>query len=178
MSQRIAQRYAQALFEVSRESRKLDITHRDLKMIDQTLAQSRDLARFLENPIIPSEKRQAVLKEIFHGKIDALTYRFILFLETKRRLRHLKFLCACWERLYAEARGILKTQWTTSTDLTENDIHAVTHYLKTKFQKDIESQRKVDERLLGGIKIQIGDTVYDYSLKAQLKKFQQAVINA
>ena len=72
----------------------------------------------------------------------------------------------------------MKTRWTTSADIPEADTHAITQYLKAKFQKDIESQHEVDENLLGGIKIQIGDVVYDYSLQAQLKKFKQAIMNA
>ena len=178
MSEKVAQRYAQAIFESGRESQKLAVVHRDLKLIGQTLEQSRDLAEFLDNPVIPSEKRQSVLKDIFHGKIDALTYKFLLFLESKLRLNQLGTICVVFDRLYADARGVMKTRWTTSTDISEADTHAITQYLKTKFQKDIESRHEVDENLLGGIKIQIGDAVYDYSLQAQLKKFKQAIMNA
>ena len=178
MSEKVAQRYAQAIFEASQESQKLAVVHRDLELIGQTLEQSRDLAEFLDNPVIPPEKRQSVLKDIFHGKIDALTYKFLLFLESKLRLNQLGTICVVFDRLYADARGILKTRWTTSTDISGADTHAITQYLKAKFQKDIESRHEVDENLLGGIKIQIGDAVYDYSLQAQLKKFKQAIMNA
>ena len=106
MSEKVAQRYAQAIFESGRESQKLAVVHRDLKLIGQTLEQSRDLAEFLDNPVIPSRKRQSVVKDIFHGRIDALTYKFLLFLESKLRLNQLGTICVVFDRLYADARGL------------------------------------------------------------------------
>lgn len=177
MSEKVARRYAQALLEVSGESRKMAAVHRDLNVIAGALEHSSDLARFLANPVIPSQKCQDVLKDLFLGKIDALTCKFLLFLAEKRRLDHLRTICTVFDSLYAETRGVMKTRWTTSVELAEADTQAIAQHLKTKFQKDIEIEHNVDEAIWGGIKIQTGDTVHDYSLAAQLAKFKQAFIN-
>ncbi|HBO97354.1 MAG TPA: ATP synthase F1 subunit delta [Candidatus Omnitrophica bacterium] len=179
MSAAIAQRYAQALFDMGEELSKIETLHHDLQKIHHLVEQSDDLKAFLSNPVVPAEKRQAILKDIFHGKIDTLTYKFILFLEAKRRLAHLKSICSLFDRLRARARGILRAQWSSSVELSPHDVHALTDYLKSKFDsREVEAGRHVDPGMLGGIKIQVDDTVYDYTLQAQLKKFKHAVVTA
>lgn len=178
MSYRIAQRYAQALFDLSQERSKLTAVHHDLQEISGLVNRSADLKHFLADPVIATEKSQAVLQEIFHGKIDALTFKFLLFLGQKNRLGHLPSICAIFSDLYEHAKGILRTKWTSSVELSAKDVHDTTSYLKGKFNKDIVAKHEIDPGALGGIKIQVGDTVYDYTLRTQLKKFQETVRNA
>ena len=178
MSYMIAQRYAQALFDLSQERANLTAVYHDLQKISDLVNRSVDLKHFLDNPVIATEKSQAVLQEIFHGKIDALTFKFLLFLGQKDRLRHLPSICAIFSDLYEHAKGILRTKWTSSVELSAKDVHETTDYLKRKFNKDVIAEQEVDPGFLGGIKIQAGDTIYDYTLRTQLKKFQETVRNA
>lgn len=179
MSAAIAQRYAQAFFDVGEELSNIETLHHDLQKINHLVDQSNDLASFLKNPVVPGEKRRAILKDIFYGKVDALTYKFILFLEAKGRLAYLKSICPVFDRLRAGARGILRAKWNSSAELSPHDVHALTDYLKSEFDsKEVEVSRHVDPGILGGIKIQVGDTIYDYTLQAQLKKFKHAVVTA
>lgn len=179
MSAAIVQRYAQALFEVGEELSKIEVLHHDFQKIGHLIEQSSDLADFFKNPVVTVEKRQAILKDIFYGKIDALTYKFVLFLEAKKRLAHLKSICSFFDRLHARRRGTVKAKWSSSVELSPHDVHALTEYLKSKFDsKEVEASRHVDPNMLGGIKIQVGDTIYDYTLQAQLKKFKHAVVTA
>lgn len=176
MQEKVAQRYAQTLFETAKDSNQLPVIHGDLKLIAGVLEQSPDLEHFLNNPVISAQKRQSVLQEIFSGKVDALTFKFLLFLANKRRLGYLKMTCILFDRLYNDTQGILKTLWTTSVALSETEINTIRDFLKKKFKKEIQVEHKVDASVLGGIKIQIGDTIHDYTIQAQLKKFQHNLI--
>lgn len=178
MSYRIAQRYAQALFDLSQERLNLTAVHHDLQKIGDLVNRSVDLKHFLDNPVIAKGRSRVVLEEIFHGKIDALSFKFLLFLIEKNRLRHLPSICAIFNGLHEQAKGILRTKWTSSVDLSTKDVDDLSGYLKKKFNKDVIAEQEVDPSSLGGIKVQIGDTVYDYTLQAQLKKFQETVKNA
>lgn len=179
MSTAVAQRYAQVLFDTAMEASKLDAICRDMKQISRLMEQSGDLVQFLENPVITAEKCRIVLNDIFYGKIDALTYKFLLFLAVKKRLAYLKSISNIFERLFARARGILKVKWTSHVELPAQDVHALTDYLKVKFEsKEVDADRCLDPDILGGIKIQVGDTVFDCTLQTQLKKFKQAVMAA
>lgn len=178
MSCRIAQRYAQALFDLSQERSKLAAVHHDLQEISDLVNRSADLKHFLADPVIATEKSQAVLQEIFHGKIDALTFDFLLFLGQKSRLGHLPSICTIFNGLYEQAKGILRIKWTSSVELSTKDVDDLSGYLKKKFNKDVIAEQQVDPGSLGGIKVQAGDTVYDYTLRTQLKKFLETVRNA
>ena len=178
MSHRIAQRYAQALFDLSQERSKLAAVHHDLQEISDLVNRSADLKHFLADPVIATEKSRAVLQEIFHGKIDALTFDFMLFLGQKNRLGHLPSICVIFGGLYEQAKGILRTKWTSSVELSTKDVDDLSGYLKKKFNKDVIAEQQVDPGSLGGIKVQAGDTVYDYTLRTQLKKFRETVRNA
>ena len=177
VSQKSAKRYAQALFHFSEEEKKLDAVYHDLQKILQLIDESQEFSAFLQNPTIPSEKRRSILKEIFEKKLEPITYHFILFLEKKNRLAFLKGIYKTFEQLYFDAKGILRVTLTSRWELTAAEIQHISHYLKERFHKDILPQAKVDPAILGGIKIQISDLIYDFSLQTQLKKFQQNVFN-
>jgi F-type H+-transporting ATPase subunit delta len=178
MSRPLARRYARALFELCREHRNLEPVHQDLKKIKRLLEESDELVRFLDNPVIPPAKRESIIKEAFHGKVEAVTYRFLLFLEAKRRPAYLGAICEAFDHLYARAHGIVRTQWTTSSELSTHDIHLMTEHLKKKLGLEVSADRKADPDILGGIKVRVGDVVYDYTLRAQLRKFKQNVMSA
>ncbi len=175
MSHFIAKRYAKALFDLARERQNTAAIRTDMVRILQTMDASEDLAQFLDNPIIPVAKRRSILKEIFEGKVDPLTYHFILFLEQKRRLPFLRRIAGAFEELFLEFNNIAKVKITTGIGLTEQQREAVSEALRSKFHKVIDPQEEVDPAILGGMKIQKGDEIYDYSLRAQLEAFKARV---
>ena len=177
VSQKSAKRYAQSLFQLSQEEKSIDSVYNNLQMINHLIDQSQEFASFLQNPTIPTEKRQLILKEILENKLDALTYRFILFLERKNRLAFLKNIFQTFEELYFEAKGILKVTFTSRWALTSEEVQHISQHLKDKFHKDIVTQLRTDDTILGGVKIQIGDFIYDFSLQTQLNKFKQSLLN-
>ncbi|MBI5150443.1 MAG: ATP synthase F1 subunit delta [Candidatus Omnitrophica bacterium] len=178
MPRPLARRYARALFELCREYRNLEPVHQDLKKIKRLLEESHELVRFLDNPVVPPAKRESILKEAFQGKVEAVTYRFLLFLEARRRSACLGAICEAFDHLYTQAHGIVNTRWTVHDELSRHDVHLMTEHLKKKLGLEIEAERKTDPDILGGIKVRVGDIVYDYTLRAQLRKFQQNVMSA
>lgn len=171
-------RYAQAFFELCRDNEKIDLVHRDLKHIAQVIEGSADFALFLGNPVIPSPKRREILEHLFKGRLEIVTYRYILFLEQKNRLPLLKAVCQKFEDLYRGWKGIEKVKIFTSVELKSHQLDTICHHLRLKFNKHFEPQCAIDTALIGGIKIQIGDWIYDYSFQTQLERFKKGLISA
>jgi len=178
MTHPVTQRYTQAIFNLSREADELDAVHRDLQQIDKLIDASEELAAFLLNPVIPSQTRQEILESIFKGKIEALTFRFILFLESKKRLYCLKDICKVFEKLYLDLKGIVKVKIETGIALNKDQVNEVCKHLKSRLNADIEPHFKVEPTMLGGIKLRKGDQVYDCSLRMQLEQFRKQIIEA
>ena len=175
MSYLIAKRYAKALFDLSCDRENTKIVRQDMIKILRTMDTSVDLVQFFDNPIIPVTKRRSILRNIFEGRVDTLVYHFILFLEEKRRLQFLRGIARAFEGFFLEANNIVKVKITTSIGLTEQQREAVSKSLRSKFNKVIDPQLDVDPYILGGVKIQKGDEIYDYSLRAQLERFKERV---
>ena len=166
-------RYAFALFKLAEEKGCREEVHRDLKMIVELIGKSGPLERFLKNPAVISQVRQTILKDIFEGKIHSLTYHFILFLEEKRRLNFLKNIAEYFEQLFLKEEGIVEVKVTSSFLLNPHQMHVLTEHLKEKFKAHIQPVFNVNPDIIGGIRIQKDDHVYDYSLRSQLDKWCQ-----
>jgi len=178
MSYSIAKRYTQALFDLSCETNACEPVSSDLKKIQKLINESDEFTTFLHNPVIPLEKRQTILKDIFKNKVNALTHRFIFFLNVKNRLELLGNICQVFEQLYLNVNRVLRVKITSSMTLNSSQVNEISKHLKLRLKKNIEPTVFNDPSILGGIKIQEGDTIYDYSLSTQLGQFKKNLINA
>ena len=68
---KIAHRYAKALFDLAQERKCLEIIHSNLQEISGLISQSKQLADFFEDPVIPFNKQKAILEDLFKKKVDA-----------------------------------------------------------------------------------------------------------
>jgi len=178
MSYSIAKRYAQALFDLSIKTNESETVSHDLLKIEKLINESDEFATFLHNPVIPLETRQTILDDILKNKVEPLSRRFILFLNVKNRLDLLGDVCQVFEKLYLELNEILRVKITSSTALDDGQVGEISKHLKSRLQKNIEPTVINDPSILGGIKIQDGDTIYDYSLSTQLEQFKKNLIKA
>ena len=119
MAHLAAQRYAKAFFNQSLESNAIDTSYHNLHRVYMLTNESKEFNDFLKNPIIPLEKKRAILSELFEKNLNTLTYRFISFLAEKKRLNCLKAIYENFEALYLKHKNILKARITTSIALTQ-----------------------------------------------------------
>jgi len=178
MSQLPIRQYTQALFEYSKEHKKLDSVYSDAGKIRILMDHCDEFCQFLKNPVIPSDRRHVILKKVFTGKINKLTLDYILFLETKNRLHLLESICEMFEKIYLEDKNIVTVTVTSTIALSTPQIDALKKHFKNKFKKTIKPQTRIDARMIGGIKVKMDDQVFDYSLRTQLDKFKQTILGA
>ena len=171
-----AKRYSKALFDLAAEQDQLDLIREDLANVEKFLKESVDLSRFLQDPLLPQEKKKSIFEMLFKDKIDALTLRFILFLIEKNRSGIISQCCIAFESLYFDFKGILQVKILAAKNLTKDQLASIKTKLKEKLNKEIETDLLLDSKLLGGFKIIIGDQVFDFSLKTQLLKIKQNII--
>lgn len=173
-----AKRYARAVFQLAEQENRTDAVCSDLLAIGALLGQSDELARFIGNLVIPSERRAQTLQALFGGKVDALTLRFLLFLESKRRLPALPGIIAQVSALYDEKLGVLTAEVTSAAPLEPGQFAAIGRKLEDKFNKKIKATASVDPRLLGGFIVQVGGTIYDHSIETQLQSLGKKLAGA
>jgi len=173
-----ANRYAKAFFELSRDKGKSDKVYADLKVIDALIRASTDFSDFIENPTVNLVRRTAIINKIFKGKVDPLSHRFISFLESKQRLGLLKEMYHSFEKFYLTATNTTKVTISSRGPLAKGQMEDIVGTLKARLKKNIDPRVHHDRKMIGGIKIQEGDLIYDYSVKTQLEEFKQRLIRA
>lgn len=175
---RAAVQYAQALMELASEAgpQVEDIVLNDLKAVNTFIKQASVLASLLEHPSFPGAKKKELLVEIFKDKVHELTLRLLELLADKRRLGLLRQLEIEYSLLYKSHRNIISGSLTSARALPEIQLSLLKSVLGAKLGKHVELEVLVDESLIGGIKLRIGDEVMDGSVEGRLQALEKKLL--
>lgn len=167
---RAASRYVRSLLGLAEEQGALDEVHKDMQLIDKTCDESYDLVVMLRNPIIRHDKKRAILKKIFDGKVHHLTMAIIEIVTRKNREALLPAIANEFHNAYNDFKGIQKASIISTIKLDGElraEIIAMVKELSSK--KTIELNEKVDKDLIGGFILNVGDKQIDASISSKLK---------
>lgn len=174
----IAMKYAQAVYELAEDAQQTDSVGRELRSVADTIAGQRDLAVFVAHPSTPREAKKDVIRQVFADEVGELTLKILLYLVDKRRETILADIADAYTKLVYEARGIVEAHVRSAMPLTEAESARLAAALKKRSGKDIVLTQAVDPTLLGGLVVQMGDTLLDGSVKRQLAEMKDALMNA
>jgi F-type H+-transporting ATPase subunit delta len=167
---RATSRYVKSLLDLAIEKNAVEEVHRDMLLFTDVLSKSRPLELLLQNPIIKHDKKLAVLKSLFGGKVHNLTMAFFEIITRKNREPILADVARQFHNAYNEYRGIGKATVTTATPLDDKlrgEIEKLVRQYSDK--KQIELDEIVDPDLIGGFILKVGDRQVDASIKSKLK---------
>ena len=143
-----------------------------MKLIANTLAESKDLSEALQSPVIPSSIKKATLLEVFKNS-DEITNSLINTLITNSRIDILGHVASKYNQLFDESKGIEVATVTTAVVLTADLKKKVLAKAKALTGKDVEVENNIDESILGGFILRIGDVQYNASVANQLNKLKR-----
>jgi len=169
---RAAIRYAKALLSLTSDQKTAEAVNNDMKLIANTLAESKDLSEALQSPVIPSSIKKSTLLEVFKNS-DKTTDRLIDLLITNNRIDILGDVALKYTQLFDESKGVQVATVTTAVVLTEDLKKKVLAKAKALTGKDVEVKNSIDESILGGFILRIGDVQYNASVANQLNKLKR-----
>lgn len=169
---RAAIRYAKAVLSLASDQKSTDVVNNDMKLIASTIAESKDLSEALQSPVIPSSVKKSVLLEVFK-KADKTTLGLIDTLVTNNRIDILSDVAVKYSQLLDESKGIELATVTTAVALTADLEKKVLAKAKELTGKDVEVKSIIDESILGGFILRIGDLQYNASVANQLNKLKR-----
>lgn len=176
----VAIRYAKSLIQIANDKGVLDTVYNDMRKVLAGCRQIHDLHLLLISPVIKTEKKVNVFKEIFAGQIGDITTQFIILLTKKRRESYLETIAVEFIAQYKAYKHIVTAIVTTAVPLDEATRNNVKEILKKHYKAEIEIVEKVDAKLIGGFIITVGDKQLDMSVQHQLtqlrKNFNQSYI--
>jgi F-type H+-transporting ATPase subunit delta len=175
----VARRYAKALFQLAREQDAVEQVMGELESLSATLGESPELRDVLLRPLHPAAERRKVL-EALSDKLQcgALVRRFASFLIDRRRLVDFGAIRGEFRRLADEAAGIVHAQVRSASPLDEQQRARLASVLSGRVGANVALEVQVDESLIGGLVAQVGDLVFDGSLRTQLRQIRSGLSEA
>jgi F-type H+-transporting ATPase subunit delta len=169
---RAAIRYAKAVLSLATDNKSADVVNSDMKLVTNTIAQSEDLSQMLQSPIVRSSDKKAVLMAVFKNANVATTH-LIDTLIANKRLALLNDVAASYTQLYDQMRDLQVATVTTAVPLTDDLKAKVLAKVKELTGKEAEVKNVIDESILGGFVLRVGDIQYNASISNKLNRLKR-----
>jgi F-type H+-transporting ATPase subunit delta len=166
-------RYAKALFQLAVEQDILEKSYEDMVFINAICIESKDLLLLLKSPIVKTDKKLKILEEIFGSKINKVTMSFINIITSKKREGLLALVASSFIVLYKTHKKIETATVITAAPLDELLREEVINFIKKNGDKKVELTEKIDESIVGGAIIKMGDKQLDASVSREISELRQ-----
>ena len=172
-----ANRYALALYDLASESSELEAVEKNINELLIIYNTSDDLKSFIKNPTQSQSNQLEVLNKLSDEmSLSKIIKNFLSILITKRRIFFLNTIFLNFLSLLSKKRGELKASLISSKNLTNEELKNLNTELSQVMGTAVAFNYKVDETLIGGLKMQIGSLMVDTSIKNKLKKYEKIML--
>jgi F-type H+-transporting ATPase subunit delta len=165
----IVRPYAVAAFKLAKEKNALAHWSEMLGFAAAVAADPR-MQAYIENPEVTGAELEKTFLDLVGSQLDEAGKNMVKLLVEYGRLGLLPEVAAAFEELKAQDEGVLEAEITAAATPTDAEVKALVKRLESKFGKKIEANVKVDPEIIGGVKIIVGDTVIDASVRGQLQE--------
>lgn len=177
MAKLVSATYGEALFELAVEEGKEEEFLNEIIQLRTLLSENPDFGKLMNHPKILKENKLEVLREVFEGRISKELLGFLHLIVSKDRYDEIDHILDYFIEEVKKLKGIGIAYVTTAIDLSEAKKKEVEDkLLATTSFKEMEMHYQVDEDLIGGMIIRIGDRVVDSSVKNKLFELQRKLL--
>ena len=173
----IARVYAEALFEVAKEKGKLDVIRDQLGRVADALEEDRELAVFFFSPYFSSAEKRDGIERAVIGAEPELT-NFLELLVEKHRMPVIFRIRRLFDEMWAEENKLLEVTLTSAVELDPEIVRRVGEEIERQTDRKVQLQSRVDDQLVGGLVLQVGNMVLDGSIRNRLEKLRKEVAQA
>tara|TARA_Y100000817_G_scaffold308819_1_gene297087 strand:- start:2042 stop:2599 length:558 start_codon:yes stop_codon:yes gene_type:complete len=178
-SSEISQRYALALYELSKENDLTQEFESNIQTFLKIYKSNQDLVNFIKNPTNTIENQKIVFEKILNNlKLNKLMKNFFLILIIKKRIFFIDKIFDEFLKLISTKRGEISSNLISSKKIDKENLLNIEKEISTSLNRSIKMNYKLDENLIGGIIIQIGSLMIDTSLKNKLQKYKKLMLEA
>ena len=170
----IARPYAVAAFNLAKEKKALKEWSEMLEFLAQ-VSQDERMHTFINDSKVSDEDREKVLIKIAAKNLNAFGENLIKLLIENKRLNVLPEISEAFEALKATDEGTLEAEIIVASKPSDKEVDTLVKSLEKKFNKKIDAKVTIDEAIMGGTKVIVGDTVIDASVREQLQNLAYAL---
>lgn len=169
---RAAIRYAKAVLDLAKSQSSAPAVNDDMKSIANAVEQSKELKDMLYSPVVPNATKKSALLAVFKN-LNSLSVNLINTLIENKRINILGDVANQYNTLYDDEQGIQVAKVTSAVALTDDLKKLVLIKAKELTGKDSEIVNVIDESIIGGFILRIGDLQYDASIANKLSKLKR-----
>jgi F-type H+-transporting ATPase subunit delta len=173
----IAAVYARSLFEVAMEQDKLDDVRDELGAFADALSKNRDLQVFFFSPYFSTAEKEDGLERVVSGA-DPTILNFLKLLIEKHRMPVLMRIRADFDAMWADENKLLPVQITSAVELDSATVKDLGDRIAEQTDRKVEVSADVNPDILGGIVVQVGNSVLDASVRNRLEQLRRTVVKA
>lgn len=174
MAKLVANTYGEALFSLAVEENRVDDFYAEVKSIREILAANPEFDTLMNHPKITKEEKEKVISDVFSGRTSDEMTGFMKLLLRKERYGDIAGILDFFSAKVKEYKNIGVAYVTTAEALKDTQKASIQKkLLETTGCKEMEMHYSVDESLIGGVVIRIGDRVVDSSIKTKLEELKK-----
>lgn len=178
LNPRLAGRYAKSLLDLAQEQNQLDAVYEDVNYLNAACRDNRELVIMLKSPVIPADRKQAVLDGICAGKVTTLTLAFSQLLIRKGRESVLPEILNAFIQQYKQVRKIKVIRLTTAAPVSEQLKQEIISQVQGEnLDSTIALESFVDPAIIGGFILELGDKLVDASISNDLYSIRKQFLN-
>jgi F-type H+-transporting ATPase subunit delta len=173
----IAAVYARSLFEVAKEQDKLDVVREQIGAFADALDETRELQVFFFSPYFSTQEKEDGLERAV-SDADPVVLNFLKLLIEKHRMPVIFRVRATYDRMWEEENQLLPVQITSAVELDEAIVKQLGDRIAEQTGRKVELSSRVEPEILGGIVVQVGNSVLDASIRNRLEQLRRQVVKA
>ena len=173
----VANNYGQALYDLARDEQLAGTILQQLNVLTKSFADEPAFIKLLSTPSIPKQERCQIIDEALRGQVHPYVLNFLKILTEKGYMRHFPGCCQLFKQQYNQDNGIMPVTAVTKLPLSDELRRKLTDKLSSVTGKTIELECRVDPECLGGVRLDLGGTQLDGTVRHRLDEIRQILKN-
>ena len=173
-----AKQLTEALYTVSESNNVLDAVYKALINLNELVRSNNQFRTFIQSKRITGEEKTKILNTVLGEYGQPLVGELVSHFEGSQALHQLQDVTNLFDQRYKAGKNIVSVEGTVASELEESEIVSLKFSLSSALEKTIDLSLKVDESLVGGIRLRIENTFLDATVQNQLHSLKQELLQS
>ena len=173
---RRTKKYAEALLNVSKELDCIPKTGISLRTIDQLVKQEKVFRAFFYTQRIKPIEKVEILKSVLGDMINPIVYEFFVFLADRNEYKMFISVAIAYTKLEKESLNQIDVTAYSIDKIDKETVSAIVTGIEKSTGKKVELSTQTDAELLGGLKLRVGNTIFDGTIANQMAKMKKVLL--
>lgn len=171
----VSERYAQALFELATEKNTIEAIKEELISVSGAIKEYPEFENLLFHPVINPQDKKAMLEGVFKDKVSDVSLNFLKFLVDKKREALIQEISDLYTLMVNNLQRKVVAEVYTAVEIGSAELDLLRQKLESYLDKKVDLENHVDQNVVGGVLVKIGDRVIDGTLKTRFENMARSL---